>query len=72
MRIERLHAPARLPASWREDEPGHAGLDNAVYARVALSYASTGVKPVVRSILITIVVEHLTLVQFAMVKENPT
>jgi len=67
-----LLAPARLPVSWREDEPGLAGHDNAVYARVALSYASTGIKPVVGSILIAIVVEHFTLVQFGMVKEDST
>jgi len=45
-----LLALARLPASWREDEPGQGGHDNAFYAAVALSYASTGIKPVVGSL----------------------
>ena len=27
---------ARLPANWREDEPGQEGHDNAFYAPVAL------------------------------------
>lgn len=67
-----LLAPARLPAIWREDEPGQGGHDNAFHAPVALSYASTGIKPVVGSILIAIVVEHFTLVQFGMVKEDST
>ena len=44
-----LLAPARLPANWREDEPGQGGHDNAFHAPVALSYASTGIKPVVGS-----------------------
>ena len=45
-----LLALARLPASWREDEPGQGGNHNALYALVALSYASTGIKPVVGSL----------------------
>jgi len=45
-----LLAPARLPANWREDEPGQGGHDNAFHAPVALSYASTGIKPVVGSL----------------------
>ena len=42
-----LLAPARLPAIWREDEPGLGAHVNAFYAPVAISYASTGIKPVV-------------------------
>ncbi|MFN9626307.1 MAG: hypothetical protein ACK6AT_08600, partial [Planctomycetota bacterium] len=45
-----LLAPARLPASRREEDPGQGGNDNAFYAPVALSYASTGIKPVVGSL----------------------
>ena len=45
-----LLAPARLPAIWREDEPGQGGHDNAFHAPVALSYAPTGIKPVVGSL----------------------
>ena len=43
-------APGGLPASWREDQPGQGGHDNASYAPVAVSYASTGIKPVVGSL----------------------
>ena len=42
-----LLAPARLPAIWREDEPGLGAHVNAFYAPVAISYTSTGIKPVV-------------------------
>ena len=42
-----LLAPVGLPACWREDQSGQGGHDNASYAPVAVSYASTGIKPVV-------------------------